>query len=147
MRHNSYMNTHLWQSELAVGACRAGRLLAFAALAYALLALAVLAFSASPLGVALLWSGVALTALPALYLGTRIEIDHSLFLRLARMPSDNPEPLADLDSALAELNLTVSAHSGRPLVVRVAGLLKLVRSLGGCVALQTTLSLLAVWLR
>ena len=141
------MNTHLWQSELAVGACRAGRLLAFAALTYALLALAVLAFTASPLGVALLWSGVALTALPALYLGTRIEIDHSLFLRLARMPSDNPEPLGDLDSALAELNLTVSAHSGRPLVVRVAGLLKLVRSLGGCVALQTTLSLLAVWLR
>ena len=85
------MNTHLWQSELAVGACRAGRSLAFAALAYALLALAVLAFTASSLGVALLWSGVVLTALPALYLGTRIEIDHSLFLRLARMPRDNPD--------------------------------------------------------
>ena len=66
------MNTYAWQSELAVGASRAGRLLALAALAYALLALAVLAFSNTSFWASLLWSGVVLVALPALYLGTRI---------------------------------------------------------------------------
>ncbi len=141
------MNTHAWQSELAVGASRAGRLLALAALAFALLALAVLAFASTPLWVGLFWSGVVLMALPALYLGTRIEIDHALFLRLARIPDVSPEPLAELDAALAELNLSASSHAGRPLVARISKLLKLVRRLGWCVALQTGLALLAVWLR
>lgn len=141
------MSTHTWQSELAVGACRAGRLLALAALAYALLALAVLAFVSTLPGNALLWSGVIFLSLPALFLGTRIEIDHSLFLRLARIPDVSPEPLAELDAALMELNPSASAHSGRPLVARVASLLRLARSLGGLVALQTVLALLAVWLR
>ena len=141
------MNSHAWQSELAVGASRAGRLLALAALAYALLALAVLALSTTPLLSALLWSGVVLMALPALYLGTRIEIDHALFLRLAHIPDVSPEPLGELDMALAELNMSASALTGRPLVVRIAGLFKLVRTLGGCIALQTVLALCAVWLR
>ena len=141
------MNTHAWQSELAVGASRAGRLLAFAALVYALLAQAVLAFTNAPLWPALLWSGVAFMALPALYLSIRIEIDHALFQRLAHIPDVSPEPLAELDAALAELNLSASAHAGRPLVARISKLLKLVRRLGWCVALQTGLALAAVWLR
>ena len=147
MRHNTPMSTHTWQSELAVGACRAGRLLALATLGYALLALAVLAFANPPYGSTWLWSSVILASLPALYLGTRIEIDHSLFIRLAHTPDVNNEPIAELDAALTELNLSVSAHSGRPLVARVANLLRLVRGLGGFVALQTSLALLAVWLR
>ena len=141
------MNTHAWQSELAVGASRSGRLLALAALAYALLALAVLAFATTNLWVALFWSGVVLMALPALYLGTRVEIDHSLFQRLAQLQDVDTEPLGTLDKALAELNLSVSSNSGRPLVARIARLLKLVRRLGACVALQTVLALMAVWLR
>jgi len=141
------MSTHTWQSELAVGACRAGRLLAYAALSYALLALVVLAFATLTSGSLWLWSGVIVASLPALYLGARIEIDHSLFIRLAHTPDVNNEPLAELDIALTELNLSVSAHSGRPLVARVASLLRLVRGLGGFVALQTGLALVAVWLR
>ena len=141
------MNTHAWQSELAVGASRSGRLLALAALGYALLALVVLAFATAPLIASLLWSVVALVALPALYLGTRIEIDHALFLRMAHIPDVSPEPLGELDMALAELNLSASAQMGRPLVVRIAGLLSLVRRLGACIALQTLLALAAVWLR
>ena len=141
------MNTYAWQSELAVGASRAGRLLALAALAYALLALAVLAFSSTSFWVSLFWSGVVLMALPAFYLGTRIEIDHTLFMRLARIPNVSPEALGDLDRALAELNLSASTQSGRPLVTRISGLFKLVRGLGACLALQTTLALSAVWLR
>jgi hypothetical protein len=62
-------------------------------------------------------------------------------------PDVSPAPLAELDAALAELKLSVSAHPGRSLVARVAGLLRLVRWLGGLVALQTCLALLAVWLR
>jgi len=141
------MNTHAWQSELAVGASRAGRLLALAALAYSLLALAVLAFTTVPLWPMLLWTGVVVMALPALYLGIRIEIDHALFLRLAHIPDVSPEPLSELDQALSTLHLSASSQSGRPLVTRVSGLFKLVRKLGGCIALQTTLGLCAIWLR
>ncbi len=141
------MNAQAWQSELAVGASRSGRLLALAALTFALLALAILAFTTTNLWVALLWSGVVLMALPALYLGTRVEIDHSLFQRLASMQEIDSDPLSSLDKALAELNLSVSSNSGRPLVARIARLLKLVRRLGACVALQTVLALMAVWLR
>lgn len=141
------MNTHAWQSELAVGASRAGRLLALAAVAYSLLALAVLAFTAVPLWPMLLWSSVVVMALPALYLGIRIEIDHALFLRLAHIPDVSPEPLSELDQALSTLHLSASSQSGRPLVARVSGLFKLVRKLGACIALQTTLGLCAVWLR
>ena len=141
------MSTYAWQSELAVGASRAGRLLALAALAYALLALAVLAFSNTSLWVSLFWSGVVLMALPAFYLGTRIEIDHALFLRLARIPNVSPEALGELDMALSALNLGASTQPGRPLAARISGLFKLLRGLGACVALQTVLALSAVWLR
>ncbi len=147
MRHNTRMSIYAWQSELAVGASRAGRLLAFAALAYALLALAILAFAVASLWSMLLWSGVVVMALPALYLGTRIEIDHALFLRLAHIPDVSPEPLGELDLALSELNLSASSQSGRSLVTRILGLLRLVRRLGGCVTLQTVLALCAAWLR
>ena len=147
MRHNTRMNTHAWQSELAVGASRAGRLLALAALAYALLAQAALAFTNAPLWPALLWSGVAFIALPALYLSIRIEIDHALFQRLAHIPDISPEPLSELDLALSTLHLSASSQSGHPLVARVSGLFKLVRKLGGLIALQTLLALCAVWLR
>lgn len=141
------MSTHVWQSEVAIGASRAGRILSFAALAYALLALTAMVFTQQTLPASLLWSAIMLLALPALYLGTRIEIDHSLFMRLAQLPEVHHDPLGEVDGALAELNLTASAHSGRALVVRVKGLLGLVRMLGGLLALQTGLALLAIWLR
>ena len=141
------MSKHVWQSEVAIGASRAGRVLSCATLAYALLALAALIFTNPGLIPALIWSVIMLIALPALYLGTRIEIDHSLFMRLAEMPDVHPDPLGEIDTALSELNLSASSRSGIALEVRVKGLLALVRMLGAWIALQTVLALAAIWLR
>ena len=141
------MSTHVWQSEVAIGASRAGRILSIATLAYAILALAALVFARENLISSLLWSAIMLIALPALYLSTRIEIDHSLFMRLADLPDVHPDPLGELDGALSALNLTASSRAGLPLEVRVKGLLALVRMLGGWIALQTVLALVAIWLR
>lgn len=134
-----------WQAELAVGACRAGRLLALAGLGLALVALAVLACrTTAPVWQTVVWSGVVLAVLPGLYLGARIEMDLGLFDRLSRMSSDAVEALPALDAALAELDSDV--QSGRDLGQRVAGLFRLVRRLGGLVVVQIGLALLAVWL-
>lgn len=134
-----------WQAELAVGACRAGRLLALAGLGLALLALAVLACRATAsVWQTVVWSGVVLAAVPGLYLGARIEMDRGLFQRLSRMSSGAVEALPALDAALAELN--PSTRPGRDLGERVGGLFRLVRRLGGLVMLQMGLALLAAWL-
>lgn len=141
------MSTHVWQSEVAIGASRAGRILSLASLAYALLALAALIFTQQQLVSSLLWSAIMLIALPALYLGTRIEIDHSLFMRLAELSDIHPDPLLEVDAALSELNLSASSRAGMALEVRVKGLLSLVRMLGAWIALQTVFALAAIWLR
>jgi len=141
------MNTVDWQSELAVGACRAGRLLAMATLAFALLALWVLSFAHTSILGALLWSCVALSTVPGLYLGARIELDRGVFLRLIQIPENDQASVRALDVALDDLNLVSLDQTSRSLAKRVKGLFRLVRSLGGLVILQISLSLLAVWLR
>lgn len=132
------MNPQAWQLQLALGACRAGRLLVLASLACALFALALLTCQAgpeSPMACAL-WSLVVLAVLPALYLGARLELDRGLFQRLADTQDAGDDSLAALDQALAGLGWKVTDGSSRPLADRVGGVGRLAKRLGGLVTVQ-----------
>lgn len=128
------MSSESWQLQLALGACRAGRLLALAALACGLFALHLLTGAAS-LPVRALAALAALAVLPTLYLAARLEIDRGLFQRLADAQDVNGDDLAALDRALVELGWKEEGAT-RPLAARVAGRLRLVKGLAGVVAGQ-----------
>ena len=129
------MSSESWQLQLALGACRAGRLLALAALACGLFALHLLT-GATSLPVRALAALAALAVLPTLYLAARLEIDRGLFQRLADAQDVNGDDLADLDRALLELGWKAEEGATRPLAARVAGTLRLVKGLAGVVAGQ-----------
>jgi len=128
------MSPESWQLQLALGACRAGRLLALAALACGLFALHLLAGAAS-LPVRALAALAVLAVLPALYLAVRLEIDRGLFQRLADARDVNGDYLAALDRALVELGWKEEGAT-RPLAARVAGTLRLMKGLAGVVVGQ-----------
>ncbi len=86
-----------------------------------------------------------LTVLPVLYLGVRLEIDRSLFQRLAASQDANGDDLAALDRALAELGWKAAEGATRPLAARVAGVIRLVKWQGGLVAAQVVALLGAAW--
>jgi hypothetical protein len=140
------MTPQAWQLQLALGACRAGRLLAAASLACALFALAMLADHA-PAGIAarVLWSLAVLAALPALYLGVRLELDRGLFQRLADAEDASGGDLAALDRAMVELGLVAGGGTTRTLADRTSGVFRLTRRLGGVVGVQLMLMLVAAW--
>jgi len=141
------MTPQAWQLQLALGACRAGRLLAAASLACALFALAILADQA-PSGIATraLWSLAVLAALPALYLGVRLELDRGLFQRLADARDASGDDLAGLDRAMVELGLVAGGGASRSLADRAGGLFRLTRRLGEVVGAQMVLMLAGAWL-
>lgn len=128
------MSPESWQLQFALGACRAGRLLALAALACGLFALHLLAGAAS-LPARALAALAALAVLPALYLAVRLEIDRGLFQRLADARDVNGDDLAALDRALVELGWKEEGAT-RPLAARVAGTLRLMKRLAGFVVGQ-----------
>lgn len=132
------MSPQSWQLQLALGACRAGRLLAAASLACTLFALAMLAGQAVPgHGTArVLWSLSVLAVLPALYLGVRLELDRSLLQRLADAQDAAVDDLGSLDQALAELGWKVKGGTHRPLTDRVGGVFGMAKRLGGVVVVQ-----------
>lgn len=132
------MSPQAWQLQLALGACRAGRLLAAASLACTLFALYLSTVSAEPLARAL-GSLAILAVLPALYLAVRLEIDRRLFQRLATAQDANGDDLVALDRALAELGWKAGEGTTRPLAARVAGVVRLVKWQGGLVAAQLVL--------
>ncbi len=131
-------------ADLAVGACHAGRPLAVAALALTLLAVGIAGVGHPPLPGKLLWSSVALTGVPALYLAARLEIDGHLFARLADAP-DEANALTALDEALRALGPRDGATAGRSLAVRARGVFGLLRRLGGVLTAQLALSIAGVW--
>lgn len=131
-------------TDLAVGACRAGRPLGVAALALTLLAVGIASAGHPPVPGRLLWSSVALIGAPALYLAARLEIDLRLFERLAAAP-DEEHALTEIDEALRALDLGNSANAGRSLAVRVRGVFGLLRRLGGLLTAQLALSIAGVW--
>lgn len=132
------MSPQAWQLQVALGACRAGRLLSAASVACTLFALAMLAGQTGQgIGIArFLWSLAVLAVLPALYLGVRLELDRALFQRLAEIQDTNGDNLAALDRALAELGWKVGEGALRPLADRVGGVFRLVARLGGVVGVQ-----------
>lgn len=132
------MSPRAWQLQVALGACRAGRLLTAASLACTLFALAMLAGQAGQgFGIArVLWSLAVLAVLPALYLGVRLELDRALFQRLAEVQDANGDALAALDRGLAELGWKLEEGNLRPLSDRVRGVFRLVARLGGVVGVQ-----------
>lgn len=138
------MSTNSWQLRIALGACRAGWLLAVASLACALFALTMLTTSTTA-GVAtrILWSLAALLVLPALYLGVRLELDRGLFQRLAEIDAASPDDLAALDRAMLEVGLIADTGATRTLTQRVRGVLILLQRLGGVVAAQVLMLFLA----
>lgn len=141
------MTPQAWQLQLALGACRAGRLLAAASLACALFALTMLAVQ-TPAGIAAraLWSLAGLAVLPALYLGVRLELDRGLFQRLADAGDASGGDLAALDRAMLELGLVTGGGATRTLVDRTSGVFRLARRLGGGVGVQVALLLAAAWM-
>lgn len=140
------MTAQTWQLHLALGACRAGRLLAAASLACALFALVMLVghTTSGPVARAL-WTLAVLAVLPALYLGTRLELDRGLFRRLADAGDAGGE-LADLDRAMAELGLAAKVGTERPLAHRAGGVFRLAQRLGALVAMQVLVLLAAAWM-
>ncbi len=138
------MSPQSWQLRLALGACRAGRLLAAASLAGALFALH-LATGTAGLPGRVFAALAALAVLPALYLAARLEIDRGLFQRLADAQDVNGDDLAALDRALVELGWKAEAGATRPLAARVAGTLRLVKGLAGVVAGQWLVLALTAW--
>ena len=81
----------------------------------------------------------ALALLPALYLGLRLEIDRGLFQRLADAQDANGDDLAALDCALEELGWKTREAYARPLPARVAGVVRLMKAMGGVVGVQLVL--------
>lgn len=132
------MSPQAWQLQLALGACRAARLLVVSALALALFAFTLLTTPVGPLDRTLA-ALAALALLPALYLGLRLEIDRGLFQRLADAQDANGDDLAALDCALEELGWKVRKASPRPLAARVAGVVRLMKAMGGVVGAQVAL--------
>lgn len=133
-----------WQLQLALGACRAGRLLAAASLAGALFALHRLTGTAG-LPASVFASLAALAVLPAYYLAARLEIDRGLFQRLADAQDGNGNDLAALDRALVELGWRAEEGATRPLAARVAGTARLMKGLAGVVAGQWLALVLSAW--
>jgi phosphatidate cytidylyltransferase len=82
------------------------------------------------------WSLVVIAVLPALYLGVRLELDRTLFQRLAEIEVVCIDDLAALDRAMLEIGLIGDASATRSLPGRVRGLFRLLGWLGGIVALQ-----------
>lgn len=132
------MTPQAWQLQLALGACRAGRLLALASLACALFTLRVSTLPAEPLARVLAFLAI-LIVLAVLYLAVRLEIDRGLFQRLAATQDANGDDLAALDRALVELGWRAGEGATRPLAARVAGVVRLVIWQGGLVAAQLVL--------
>lgn len=132
------MSTQAWQLQLALGACRAARLLGVSALALTLFAFTLLTTPIGPLDRTLA-ALAALALLPALYLGLRLEIDRGLFQRLADAQDANGDDLAALDRALEELGWKKGEAPPRPLAERVAGTVKLMRTMGGILGVQLVL--------
>lgn len=138
------MTPTAWQLQLALGACRAGRLLAAAALTCALFALVMLVdHVATGITVRVLWSLVVLATLPALYLAVRLELDRGLFQRLVDAGDIGDDELASLDRAMVELDLVTSGGASRSLADRAGGVFRLVRQLGAVVGMQVALLTLA----
>lgn len=135
------MTPQAWQLQLALGACRAGRLLALASLACALFTLYLSTVHADALARVLV-SLAILAVLPVLYLAVRLEIDRGLFQRLAATQDVNGDDLAALNRAMAELGWKAGEGATRPLAERVAGVVRLVKWQGGLVAVQLVL----IWL-
>jgi hypothetical protein len=132
------MTPQAWQIQLALGACRAARLLAVSALALTLFAFTLLTTPIGPLDRALA-ALAALALLPALYLGLRLEIDRGLFQRLADAQDANGDDLASLDRALEELGWKKGEAPPRPLATRVAGIVRLMKAMGAVVGVQVAL--------
>lgn len=138
------MTPEAWQLQLALGACRAGRLLALACLVFALYGLHML-IGPVALPVPVLCVIAVLAVLPGLYLAMRLEIDRGLFQRLAERLDTIGDDLATLDCALAELGLKKETDIPRSLPDRVTGVFRLTKALGVVVAVQAvSLSLIAV---
>jgi len=136
-----------WQIHLALGVCLAGRWLVVTRLAMALFALLALSghFFPSSDVARILWSGVVLALVPALYLGVRLELDRHLFAQLARTQThaDSSEVLSGLDQALADLGWKTSEGTVRPLLFRVRGVTRLARRLGVLILIQIITALAA----
>lgn len=141
------MTAQTWQLHLALGACRAGLLLAAASLACALFALSMLVGHTTTGTVArALWTLAVLAVLPALYLGTRLELDRGLFRRLADAGDIGDDELTSLDRAMVELGLVTTSGASRSLADRAGGVFRLMRQLGAVVGMQVVVSALATML-
>lgn len=141
------MTPQAWQLQLALGACRAGRLLAAASLVCALFALVMLAAHATAgIAACALWTLTVLAVLPALYLGVRLELDRGLFQRLADSGDASGDDLAALDRTMVELGLVADGGAARTLADRTSGVFRLTRRLGGVVGVQLMSMLAAAWI-
>lgn len=141
------MTPQAWQLQLALGACRAGRLLAAASLACALFAMAMLVdHSTTGMTFRAVWSLVVLASLPALHLAVRLELDRGLFQRLADTGDIGDDELTSLDRAMVELGLVTTSGASRSLADRAGGVFRLMRQLGAVVGMQVVVSALATLL-
>lgn len=138
--------TDAWLAHVAIGILRAAGWLNGAGLVLALVNL-LLAGVMAPVAVVYLVLGLAAATVGAaqLWLLVRIEIDRPLFRALAS--SCEPQALAGLDGALAELGWLAPERAGRPLALRVRGVRRFLAWAAVLVILQWLFALLLLLLR
>ncbi len=150
---SAVVQVDFWRLRLAQGLCRIGHGLSQASMV--LLAVTLLGLMAAAGGMAALAVLVSLlvallAALGQLFWASRIALDQVLFEVLAQRCAQGLPLAADLvalDQALAHLG-AVNAHSAeRSVALRLAGLRRLVRCQGVCVAVQLMGLLLALALQ
>lgn len=131
------------QASLAVGLCRAGRLLGSASLLLTGLAFAALAFGDQDSLLRMVWLTVALSGMPALYLAARLAVDEAVFAPLANQSLGADAFLSAFDNVRAKLGLGPTTLTPRSLAERVYGVTRLLKGLASLLLLQILLTLLA----
>lgn len=134
-----------WLIQVAIGLLRAGRwLVAWALLPWSTVVI-VLRWPVDSIDLTLIGITAVVLAAGAAYLALRIELDLSLFSRLASV-DELPTALASLDLALSELGWLPASRVGRSLSARVDGVRRLVR-IQSMLAIGQMLLLVLVLLR
>jgi len=131
------------QASLAVGLCRAGRLLGSASLLFTGLSFAVLAFGDQDSLLRLVWLTVALSGMPALYLAARLAVDEAVFASLTHQRVSADAFLSAFDNVRAKLGLGPTTQTPRSLAERIYGVTRLLKGLASLLLLQILLTLLA----
>ncbi|MBL8398347.1 MAG: hypothetical protein JNL84_09430 [Candidatus Accumulibacter sp.] len=129
------------EALLAVGLCRAGRLLGGASLLLSSLAFGMLTLGHPGFSSRFAWLTIALLGLPGLYLSLRLSIDEPIFAHLADRRVSTVDFLNEFDAARQNLGLGAGQQPPRPLVERVRGVGRLFKTLLSLLILQWLLTL------